>query len=36
MNTLNAVLSKLTSLVLAPFAALPAQVALIVISIVAE
>ncbi len=35
MNTLNAVLSKLTYLVLAPFATLPAQVALIVISVVA-
>lgn len=35
MNALNAVLSTLTSLVLAPFAALPSQVALIVISIVA-
>lgn len=35
MNALNAVLAKLTGLVLAPFAALPAQVALIVISVVA-
>lgn len=35
MNTLNAVLVKLTSLVLAPFAGLPSQVALIVLSIVA-
>jgi hypothetical protein len=35
MNALNAALVKLTGLVLAPFAALPAQVALIVISIVA-
>lgn len=35
MNALNAVLSNLTSLVLAPFAAWPAQVPLIVISIVA-
>ncbi len=35
MNVLNAILSKLTSVVLAPFAELPAQVALIVISIVA-
>jgi hypothetical protein len=35
MNALNAVLSKLTSLVLTPFLGLPAQVALIVISIVA-
>jgi hypothetical protein len=35
MNAVNAVLSTLTSLVLAPFAALPSQVALFVISIVA-
>lgn len=35
MNTLNAVLLKLTSAVLAPFAALPSQVPLLVLSIVA-
>ncbi len=35
MNTLNAALLKLTGMVLAPFASLPAQVALIVISFVA-
>lgn len=35
MNALNAVLVKLASLVLAPFAALPSQVALIVIAVVA-
>jgi hypothetical protein len=35
MNALNAALAKLTDLVLAPFSALPSQVALIVISIVA-
>ena len=35
MNALNAVLLKLTNLLLAPFMALPAQVALIVLSIIA-
>ena len=35
MNALNAVLLKLTDLLLAPFMALPAQVALIVLSVVA-
>jgi hypothetical protein len=35
MNVLNAVLAKLTSLVLAPFVGLPAQVALVVVAAVA-
>jgi hypothetical protein len=35
MNTVNALLLKLTSLVLTPFAGLPSQVALIVLSVVA-